>query len=135
ELSAAGDPDADLAAGQFHNVFLMTLVEWGVVAVAAYVAILVLIVKAALRLRRRLNDPHDPAYQFTGLVIAATVVYVMQGLLVDIPPFQYLNGIFFVLAGLLFAQLDATAPLRVVESMPVYGQSITYLPMDGPAGA
>jgi hypothetical protein len=125
ELYAAGDPNADLAAGQFHNVFLMTLVEWGIGALIAYVAVLVLIVKAAIRLRRRLTDQRDPAYHFAGLVIAASVVYVVQGLLVDIPPFLYLNGVFFVLAGLMFAQLDATEPLRALETMPVYGRPIT----------
>jgi O-antigen ligase len=135
ELADRGDPDADLAAGQFHNVFLMTVVEWGIVALLAYVAILVLIVKAALRLRRRLPDERDPAHQFAGLVLAMAIVYVTQGLLVDIPPFLYLNGVFFFFAGVMFAQLDATAPILIHHSAQSYEKTINLAPVSGAAEA
>jgi O-antigen ligase len=135
ELAERGDPDADLAAGQFHNVFLMTVVEWGIVALLAYVAILVLIVKAALLLRRRLLDERDPAHHFAGLVLAMTIVYVTQGLLVDIPPFLYLNSAFFFFAGVMFAQLDATAPILIHDSAESYDNTINLAPVSGPVEA
>jgi hypothetical protein len=110
ELVAIGSRDAEFAAGQFHNTFLMALVETGIVGLAAYIAILVLIVRAAIQLRRRLADERDPAYHFAGLVLATTLVFVTQMMFIDTPPMLYLNGLCFLFAGLMFAQIDATAP-------------------------
>jgi O-antigen ligase len=135
ELYARGSADADFAAGQFHNIFLTTLVEWGLVALIAYTAIIGLIVRAAMQLRRRLAREPTLAYHFASLVLGAAVVYVTQGLLVDTPPFLYLNGVFFFLAGLLFAQLDATAPERTVAPELAYDVGVTLAPTDGSLGA
>ena len=116
ELYSMGTPDAELAAGQFHNIFMMTLVEWGVFALAAYVALLVLIVRAAIELRRRLAHEAGLVYHFAGFFLAAAVVFIVQGMFVDLTAFLYLNGLFFFLAGLMFAHLDATpAPARAAE--------------------
>jgi O-antigen ligase len=144
ELQAIGDPNADLAPGQFHNIFMMTLVEWGVVALVAYTAILVLIVRAAITLRRRLRESslgRDPtasrdwalSYHFAGFFLAVTVVFVVQGLFTDLTAFLYLNGLYFFLAGLLFAQLDATKPERAAEA--AYDVDVTLYPTDGRARA
>ena len=88
----------------------MALVEIGIVGLAAYIAILLLIVRAAIQLRRRLADERYPAYHFAGLVLATTLVFVTQMMFIDTPPMLYLNGLCFLFAGLMFAQIDATAP-------------------------
>lgn len=115
ELYASGDPNADLAPGQFHNVFLMTLVEWGLVGLAAYCAVLVMMARGALHLRRLVPE-QDLAHQFAGLFLATVVVFVVQGLLVDTPPFLCLNGMVFFLGGLVHAQLDARLRPVVAEA-------------------
>jgi O-antigen ligase len=115
ELYSMGTPDAELAAGQFHNIFMMTLVEWGVFALAAYVAMLVLILRAAIELRRRTAHEAGLVHHFAGLFLAASVVFVVQGLFVDLTAFLYLNGLFFFLAGLTFAHLDATPALALAR--------------------
>jgi hypothetical protein len=113
ELYASGSRDAEFAAGQFHNTFLTTLVEWGIVALVAYVAILTLIVKTALLLRRRLAHRPDLAFHFAAFVLGSTVVFVTQMLLVDTPPLLYLNGVYFFFAGVMAAQLDAASASSV----------------------
>jgi O-antigen ligase len=131
ELYAMGSADAEYAAGQFHNVFLMLLVEWGLVALLAYLAILALIVRAAILLRRRRAREQDLLYHFAGLVLAATVVFVTQGLFVDTPPFLYLNGLYFFLAGLLLAQFDAMEPVDGLEPARSYGLGVNLSPSGG----
>lgn len=136
ELAALGSPDAEIAAGQFHNVFLMTLVEWGLVALIAWVGILAMIVRGAIQLRQRLAHQPDIAYHFSSLMLATTVVFVTQGLFADIPSFLYLNGVYFFLAGLVFAQLDATASADTLATQPsLYRLTVTALPTDDSAGA
>jgi O-antigen ligase len=116
ELYATSNADAaEFAPGQFHNIFLMTLVEWGVGGLIAYVALLVLIAKAAARLRHRFAQRSHLARHFAALFLATMVVFVTQGLFVDIPSLLYLNGVFFFLAGLVHAQLDASAPAAIEE--------------------
>lgn len=135
ELMAIGSPDAEFAAGQFHNTFLMALVELGVVGLAAYIAILVLIVRAAMQLRRRLARDRDLAFHFAGLVLGTFVVFATQMMFIDTPPMLYLNGLCFLFAGLMFAQIDATAADRVLETEPSYGLAVNLFPTDGSAGA
>lgn len=125
EVMALGGPYADLAPGQFHNVFVMTLVEWGIFGLAAYVALLALIVKGALDLHRRLAAQRDFVHAFAGFFLAATVVYLIQGLFTDIPPFAYLNGVYFFLAGLVFARLDALDAATETEPHPAIGEAVT----------
>jgi O-antigen ligase len=134
ELYAMGTPDAELAAGQFHNIFMMTLVEWGVVALVAFVAILTLIVRGAIELRRRLAHEANLIYHFAGLFLAASVMFIVQGMFVDLTAFLYLNGLYFFLAGLTFAQLDAT-PARAAEIDASYDVGISLFPTDGSARA
>jgi hypothetical protein len=111
EVLALGASEAEWAPGQFHNVYVMAQVEWGLVGLLSYLAIQVLFVKAALELRRRLRDQRSFAYHFAGLFLTATVVFVTEGLFVDSPPLLYLNGLYFFLAGVVHAQLDVTRPL------------------------
>jgi O-antigen ligase len=106
ESRAMGGLDADFAAGEFHNVYLMTLIEWGIGGLIAWLAVHVFLIKPALELRR-LTDEATLAHHFAGFFIAATVIYMVQGLFADIPPFLYLTGIYYFLGGLLHAQLDA----------------------------
>ena len=106
KLLARGGVDAELAPGQFHDIFLTTLVEWGLPGLVATVAILVLFVRGALSLRQQAPE-NLGARRFADLFLFATVVYLVQCLLVDTPPFLYLNGLYFFLAGVVFAQLDA----------------------------
>jgi O-antigen ligase len=127
ELYALGSPDADLAPGQFHDVFLMTLVEWGIPGLVAYVAIIVLLVKGALDLRRQQADRQDFIYHLAGLFLGTAVIFVTQGLLVDTPPFFYLNGVFFFLGGLVFARLDACAYARRPAPEVAYDPAISLL--------
>jgi hypothetical protein len=134
ELYALGSSDADLAPGQFHDVFLMTLVEWGIGGLAAYIAILVLTVKGALELRRRL-ERRDFVYHFVAFFLGTAAIFVTQGLLVDTPPFFYLNGVFFFLAGLVYAQLDATAVENPRALEPAYGSTVRLLRTGGSARA
>jgi hypothetical protein len=123
ELYSLGTPDAELAAGQFHNIFMMTLVEWGVFALAAYVALLVLLLRGAIELRRRLAHEAGLVYHFAGLFLAAGLVFIVQGMFVDLTAFLYLNGLFFFLAGVTFAHLDAT-PARAVAVEPSYDDGL-----------
>jgi O-antigen ligase len=122
ELMAIGSPDAEFAAGQFHNTFLMALVELGIVGLAADIAILVLIVRAAMQLRRRLDRDRHLAFHFAGLVLGTFVVFATQMMFIDTPPMLYLNGLCFLFAGLMFAQLDAAAPDRALETESSYGR-------------
>jgi O-antigen ligase len=119
EMFAQLSPNAELAPGQFHNVFLMSLVEWGVPGVLAYIAVLAFLVRAALQLRRQLATEQDFRYHFASLFLGATIIFVVQGLLTDTPPFLYLNGVYFFLAGLLCAQLDANVA-RPVEAVSTF---------------
>jgi O-antigen ligase len=105
EARAIGGPDAEIAAGQFHNTFLMMLVEWGVFGLATYLAILLLMISLGLTVRR-LVGPDDLLFHFGGFYVAAVMLFVLQNLLVDTPAFQYLNGILFLFAGMLQAQRD-----------------------------
>ncbi len=133
ELYALGSPDADLAPGQFHDVFLMTLVEWGIGGMLAYIAMLGLMLKGALDLRRRLAGRQDFVYHFGALFLGTAVVFIAQGLLVDTPPFFYLNGVFFFLGGLVHAQLDATAAEQTAAE-PAYA-AVSLLRTGGSARA
>jgi O-antigen ligase/polysaccharide polymerase Wzy-like membrane protein len=108
KLLARGGAGADLAPGQFHDTFLMTVVEWGLPGLLALVAILALSVRGGVALRRQTGDGDDER-RFADVFLFATVVYLVQCLLVDTPPFLYLNGVYFFLAGVVFAQLDARA--------------------------
>jgi len=108
KLLVRGGAGADLAPGQFHDTFLMTVVEWGLPGLLALVAILALFVRGGVALRRQTGDGDD-ARRFADVFLFATVVYLVQCLLVDTPPFLYLNGVYFFLAGVVFAQLDARA--------------------------
>jgi len=106
KLIARGGTDAELAPGQFHNMFLTTAIDWGLPGMLALVAIMTLFVRAGVALRRRTGDGDD-ARRFADMFLFATVVYLGQCLLVDTNPFLYLNGLYFFLAGVVFAQLDA----------------------------
>ena len=106
ELNAMGDSRADVAPGQFHNVFVMHLMEWGTIGLTAYLAIFVMFVRAALALRRRTASERSTAYHFAGFFIAVTIVYVVQGVFADVTAFLYLTSLLFFLAGLVHAQLD-----------------------------
>jgi len=108
KLMARGGGGADLAPGQFHDTFLMTVVEWGLPGLLALVAILGLFIRAGFALRRQTGEGDDER-RFADVFLFATVVYLVQCLLVDTPPFLYLNGVYFFLAGVVFAQLDARA--------------------------
>jgi len=112
KLMASGSAAADLAPGQFHNTFLMTVVEWGLPGLLALVAILALFIRAGVALRRQTGDDDDER-RFADIFLFATVVYVLQCLLVDTPPFLYLNDVYFFLAGIVFAQLDARSKTAV----------------------
>lgn len=126
ELQTMGEPDPDLAAGQFHNIFMMTLVEWGAFAMLAYMAILALIVKAGMELRRRLAATPGLVYHFAGLFLAVAVVFITQGMFVDLTAFLYLNGLFFFFAGLMFAQLDRTQTALAAARERSYQLGVTF---------
>jgi O-antigen ligase len=108
EARDIGGPDAEIAAGQFHNTFLMTLVEWGIFGLVTYVTILLLMVHLGLAVRRLAGDD-DLLFHFGGFYVAAIALFVVQNLLVDTPAFQYLNGMLFMFAGMLQAQRDQLA--------------------------
>jgi len=107
KLVARGGTDAQLAPGQFHSIFLTTFIEWGIAGFASYVLILVLFARGAMTLLRRVSHDQGDIRAFAHVFLFATVVFVVQGLLVDTPPFLYLNGLYFFLAGAVYAQLDA----------------------------
>jgi O-antigen ligase len=107
EIYKLGGAAAEWAPGQFHNIYLMTVVEWGIGGLIAYLAIHALFLRGAFELRRRLPDQKAPEYHFASFFIATSVVYLIQGMFVDTPPFLYLNGVYFFLAGLIHAHLDA----------------------------
>jgi O-antigen ligase len=108
KLIARGGAGADLAPGQFHNTFLMIAVEWGLPGLLALLTILACFVRAGFTLRWQTGDLDDER-RFAEVFLFATVIYVVQCLFVDTPPFLYLNGVYFFLAGVVFAQLDARA--------------------------
>jgi hypothetical protein len=109
-LLARGGADAELAPGQFHNTFLMTLVEWGLPGLLAFVMVLAFFIHAALELRRQTGEDDDER-RVADMFLFASVIYLVQCLLVDTPPFLYLTGVYFFIAGVVFAQLDARAAL------------------------
>ena len=131
ELYASGSRDADVAPGQFHNTFLTTLVEWGILALIAQLVLLALIVQAAFAIRRRFPNEPEALYHLTSLVLGATVVFVVQGMLVDTPPFLYLNGVYFFLVGLMYAQRDAIEGSARRELAPSYDLGVTLSPSGG----
>jgi O-antigen ligase len=108
KLIARGGAGAELAPGQFHNTFLTTTVEWGLPGLVLFVTILTFFIRAGLTLRRQ-SAEGDDGHRLADLFLFATVVYVGQCLLVDTPPFLYMNGLYYFLAGCVFAQLDAVA--------------------------
>ena len=110
ELSVMGDPHSDVAPGEFHNVYVMHVMEWGVLGLAAYLGIHVLFLRSALALRRRCILERAPPYHFAGLFVGVSVIYMTQGFLGDITDFLYLTSLFYFLAGLVYAQLDVTGP-------------------------
>lgn len=113
------DSDAEWAPGQFHNTFVTVLVEWGLVGLLLYGAIFVLFGAASIELWRLARGPGYPSW-FAAFFLGATVVTLVQGLLVDLPAFQYLNNSYFLLAGVVYGQLDR---LRV---QPVDGVPPTF---------
>jgi O-antigen ligase len=106
EADAMGGSDAEIAAGQFHNTFLMTLVEWGVAGLAAYIAVLVCLLGTALAVRRQCPDDQSFAFHAAGFYVAALAIFVLQNVFVDTPSFLYLNGLMFLFAGILQAARD-----------------------------
>jgi O-antigen ligase len=107
-LMARGGTAAELAPGQFHNMFLTTAIDWGLPGLLALVAIQALFIRAGVALRRQTGEGDDER-RVADVFLFATVVYLGQCLLVDTNPFLYLNGAYFFLAGVVFAQLDARA--------------------------
>jgi O-antigen ligase len=120
EADALGGADAEIAAGQFHNTFLMTLVEWGVLGLASYVAVIALILRLAFSVRRLARN-EDLLFHFTNFYVAAVMIFVLQNMLVDTPSFLYLNGLVFFLAGVLQAQYDRL----VIDQQPFIAAPLT----------
>ena len=106
-LALGGSEEGAWAPGQFHNVYVSALVEWGILGLTAQLAWQFLFFAAALALRRRPTPAGGLAYRFAGFFVAASVVYFVQGLFVDMAAFLYLPQLYFLLAGLVFAELDA----------------------------
>jgi O-antigen ligase len=128
ELYAQGGTTAELAPGQFHNVFVMTLVEWGLPGLVAFLAVMVLFIRSALALRRRFSSERGLQYDFATFFLATTVVMLTQGLLVDTPVFLYMNSLFFFLAGLVSAQLDAAERASDAAAVSDYRLALAATP-------
>jgi O-antigen ligase len=108
QADGRGGAGADLAPGQFHDTFLMTASSGGFPACWRSVAILGLFIRAGFALRRQTGDATMNAASPMCSCSRPWSTW-MQCLLVDTPPFLYLNGVYFFLAGVVFAQLDARA--------------------------
>jgi O-antigen ligase len=119
KLRGEGGVDADLAPGQFHNTFLMVLVEWGIGGLLTWVLVLGSLLWGAIALRARGPDDDADAYYFGGVLIFASVVYLIQCVLVDIPGFLYLSDLYFFLAGVVYGQLDGPALHEAADRLPL----------------
>jgi hypothetical protein len=73
----------------------------------------------AIALRARGPDADADAFYFGGVLIFASVIYVIQCTLVDIPGFLYLTDLYFFLAGVVYGQLDGLAIHEPAAPLPV----------------
>lgn len=106
KLLQSTDPDAYKAPGQFHNLFVMTLVEWGVFGLVARVLVHVGLAWGARLLRAGGPDVGPDDYYLGGMFLFATVVYLIQCFAVDMPAYHYLNGLYYFLGGVTYARVD-----------------------------
>jgi O-Antigen ligase len=108
-LTSVGSLDADWGnqAGPPHNVYLATMTQWGLFGLVPYLATFLLLLHSAFELRRRAGPERRFTYHYAAFFIATTVLYLIQGMFVDIPAFDYFNSVYFFSAGLLYAERDA----------------------------
>jgi O-antigen ligase len=102
-VSSVGSIGADfgLEAGPPHNIFLFTLLQWGLLGLVPYLAILYFLIACSLEIRRlrpnRQSFPHCLAVFF----LATTALYVTQGMLMDVAELTFLTSLYFILGGFL----------------------------------
>jgi O-antigen ligase len=88
-------------AGPPHNLYLFTLIQWGLVGLLPYIAVFVLLIRRALKVRRASPDEMTFEYRFANFFLATTVVYMTGGLFADAAALPFLSTLYFIGAGIL----------------------------------
>jgi hypothetical protein len=99
-LVSVGSIPADFGnmAGPPHNVYLFTLLQWGVVGLGLYLAIFYLLIRRAMSWRRAGKDD-SLARACAAFSLAATAIYMIQAVFADVVAFTFLTNVYFLGAG------------------------------------
>lgn len=87
--------------GPPHNQYLYTLVQYGLIGLAAYAAIFVYIVRSGITLMRSVPDPDSGQRQFVVLFWGMLAAYLVVGLFTDVVAFTFLGALLYIFAGVL----------------------------------
>lgn len=100
-VSNIGSISADygLQAGPPHNVYLYTLLQWGLVGFIPYMALFVFLVRSAMMLRRLPAGDHRIERRFADFFLASTCVYLILGVFLDVATLNVFTSLYFVLGG------------------------------------
>jgi len=102
-LSKLGYTRAELVAdmGPPHNQYLNTLVQYGLVGLLLYGALVFLMAESAATVMRMFPHPDSAEHQFAVLFYGMLGTYLVQGMFADVGAYTILGPLLYIFAGVL----------------------------------
>ena len=91
---------AGLEAGPPHDVYLYILLQWGLLGLVPYLLIFAILIRRAMAVRVR-SGSKGFEFCFATFFLATTMLYLIQGLFVDVVALPYFSTFYFIGAGAL----------------------------------
>jgi O-antigen ligase len=98
-----------------HNAYLFTLLQWGIVGLAAFLAVFLALLKMAAGIRRSSVDEESLEYPLASYFIACSVFVLIQGVFYDAQAAYFQTTIYLISGALIarapeFAAAEREAP-------------------------
>jgi O-antigen ligase len=128
-LTRIGTTRAELVAdmGPPHNQYVNTVVQYGLLGLVIYGAILFLIVKSGATLMRMFPHSESAERQFVVLFLGMLVTYLVQGMFADVAAYTMLGSLLYLFAGVLEGLRLRTFPLESKSHLRDAIQGGTFL--------